>query len=214
MITPNDSVLRQQPKAKAPLLCAIVAALATLLPPAVAADNTSSMPLHREGGASRDGCQARRVVHLVPTDSRFTPAQAGRIAILEGPAPRPTRLQVRLLSQGEWTLPAQSAGIRLITLGPISKDLLWESSPFCDLAADANGAPPARSLLLQRSSSHGEQAASRRVEGLLQELASRCGASVDTDSVLRGFNLEHLRPQLPAQLPLWCGRLGSSTAAR
>ena len=175
--------------------------------PAIAGDSTRSMPANREGGGSRDACQARRLVHLVPISDRFAPGEPRRIAVLEGSAPRPAPLQVRIGSLGVWTLPAEPAGIRLISIPPVAAEMLWESSPVCTSAQDPIGAPPARSWLLPRSSVKADQEADQLVRLQLQELSRRCGSTVEAASLLRAFALEHLAPVLPAQLSIRCDPL-------
>lgn len=170
----------------------------------IAGDSTRSMPANREGGGSRDACQARRLVHLVPITDRFAPGEPSRIAVLEGTAPRPAPLQVRIGSLGVWTLPAETAGIRLLTIPPIASPLLWESSPLCTSVQDPIGAPPARSWLLPRSSLPADQRADQLVRLQLQELARRCGSTVEATPLLRAFALEHLAPMLPVQLSVRC----------
>ena len=179
-------------------------AVSAITEPAIAADSTRSMPANREGGGSRDACQARRLVHLVPISDRFAPGEPRRIAVLEGSAPRPAPLQVRIGSLGVWTLPAEPAGIRLISIPPVAADMLWESSPVCTSAHDPIGAPPARSWLLPRSAVKADQEADQQVRLQLQELSRRCGSSVEAAPLLRAFALEHLAPMLPAQLSIRC----------
>lgn len=190
----------------APLLALapLAIAVSAITEPAIAADSTRSMPANREGGGSRDACQARRLVHLVPISDRFAPGEPPRIAVLEGSAPRPAPLQVRIGSLGVWTLPAEPAGIRLISIPPVAADMLWESSPVCTSAHDPIGAPPARSWLLPRSAVKADQEADQQVRLQLQELSRRCGSSVEAAPLLRAFALEHLAPVLPAQLSIRC----------
>lgn len=178
----------------------------------IAGDSTRSMPANREGGGSRDACQARRLVHLVPISDRFAPGELRRIAVLEGSAPRPAPLHVRILSLGEWTLPAQPAGIRLLTTEAVTTELLWESSPFCSTSLDPIGAPPARSWLVPRSASTADQAADQQTRVQLLELSRRCGSSVETAPLLRAFALEHLSPSLPVQLSVRCEQLGPASS--
>ena len=172
--------------------------------PSIAGDSTRSMPANREGGGSRDACQARRLVHLVPISDRFAPGEPRRIAVLEGTAPRPAPLQVRIGSLGLWTLPAETVGIRVFTIPPVATELLWETSPLCTSAQDPIGAPPARSWLLPRSSVAADQEADQLVRLQLQELSRRCGSTVEAAPLLRAFALEHLAPVLPAQLSIRC----------
>ena len=179
-------------------------AVSAITEPAIAADSTRSMPANREGGGSRDACQARRLVHLVPISDRFAPGEPRRIAVLEGSAPRPAPLQVRIGSLGVWTLPAEPAGIRLISIPPVAAEMLWESSPVCTSAQDPIGAPPARSWLLPRSAAKADQEADQQVRLQLQELSRRCGSSVEAAPLLRAFALEHLTTMLPAQLSIRC----------
>jgi hypothetical protein len=102
----------------APLAITVsVVTLSFITEPAIAGDSTRSMPANREGGGSRDACQARRLVHLVPITDRFVPGEPRRIAVLEGSAPRPAPLQVRLGSLGVWTLPAETVGMQA-EIGP------------------------------------------------------------------------------------------------
>gem|GEM_PF-3498476 len=175
--------------------------------PAIAADSTRSMPANREGGGSRDACQARRVVHLVPLSDRFAPGEARRLAVLEGSAPRPAPLQVRIGSLGVWTLPPEPVGIRVFTIPAVTTELLWESSPLCTSAQDPIGAPPARSWLLPRNAATADQEADNRVRLQLLNLTRLCGSTVETASLLRAFDLEHLAASLPAQLPVRCDPL-------
>jgi hypothetical protein len=140
----------------------------------------------------------------VPISDRFAPGELRRIAVLEGSAPRPAPLQVRIGSLGVWTLPAESAGIRLISIPPVAVEMLWESSPVCTSAQDPIGAPPARSWLLPRSALKADQEADQLVRLQLQELSRRCGSSVEAAPLLRAFALEHLTTMLPAQLSIRC----------
>jgi hypothetical protein len=179
---------------------------------AIAGDSTRSMPANREGGGSRDACQARRLIHLVPISDRFAPGEPRRIAVLEGSAPSPVPLQVRLGSQGLWTLPAEPAGIRLLTIAPITSELLWESSPLCSSAQDPIGAPPARSWLLPRSVAPADQQADQLVRQQLLELARQCGSTVEAAPLLRAFALEHHAPSLPVQLSVRCESLAPLSA--
>jgi hypothetical protein len=190
----------------APLLALAPLAItvSAITEPAIAGDSTRSMPANREGGGSRDACQARRLVHLVPISDRFAPGEPRRIAVLEGSAPRPAPLQVRIGSLGVWTLPAEPAGIRLIGIPPVAAEMLWESSPVCTSAQDPIGAPPARSWLLPRSAVKADQEADQLVRLQLQELSRRCGSSVEAAPLLRAFALEHLTTMLPAQLSIRC----------
>jgi len=181
-------------------LAPLAITVSAITEPAIAADSTRSMPANREGGGSRDACQARRLVHLVPISDRFAPGEPRRIAVLEGSAPRPAPLQVRIGSLGVWTLPAEPAGIRLIIIPPVAAEMLWESSPVCTSAQDPIGAPPARSWLLPRSAVKADQL----VRLQLQELSRRCGSSVEAAPLLRAFALEHLTTMLPAQLSIRC----------
>lgn len=180
--------------------------------PAIAADSTRSMPANREGGGSRDACQARRVVHLVPLSDRFAPDEARRLAVLEGSAPRPAPLQVRIGSLGVWTLPPEPVGIRLFTIPAVTTELLWESSPLCTSAQDPIGAPPARSWLLPRNAATADQEADNRVRLQLLNLTRHCGSTVETASLLRDFDLAHLASSLPAQLSVRCNQLGPGAA--
>ena len=189
----------------APLAMTVsVVTLSFITEPAFAGDSTRSMPANREGGGSRDACQARRLVHLVPITDRFVPGEPRRIAVLEGSAPRPAPLQVRLGSLGVWTLPAETVGIRVFTIPPVATELLWETSPLCTSAQDPIGAPPARSWLLPRSAVPADQVADQLVRLQLQELSGRCGSTVEAAPLLRAFALEHLAPSLPAQLSIRC----------
>ena len=162
------------------------------------------MPVNREGGGSRDACQARRLVHLVPFSDRFAPGESRRIAVLEGSAPLPAPLQVRIGALGVWTLPAEPVGIRVLTIPAIAMELLWESSPLCTSALDSIGAPPARSWLLPRSAAPADQAADQLARLQLLELSRHCGSTVEAAPLLRAFSLEHLAPVLPAQLSVRC----------
>ena len=192
----------------APLAMTVsIMTLSAITEPAIAGDSTRSMPANREGGGSRDACQARRLVHLVPVTDRFAPGEPRLIGVLEGSAPRPAPLQVRIGSLGVWTLPAEPVGIRLISIPPVATELLWESSPVCTSAQDPIGAPPARSWLLPRRSALADQEANLRVRQQLQELSRRCGSTVEAAPLLRAFALEHLAPVLPAQLSVRCDPL-------
>ena len=179
---------------------------------ALAGDSTRSMPANREGGGSRDACQARRLVHLVPISDRFVPGEPRRIAVLEGSAPRPAPLKVRIGSLGDWDLPAETVGIRLLTIPPFTTEQLWESSPVCGSSQDPIGAPPARTWLLPRQASPTDQAADQQVRLQLQELARQCGSPVDVAPLLRVFALEHFASSLPAQLSVRCNLLGPGSA--
>lgn len=174
------------------------------VPAAAIADSTRKMPINREGGGSRDACQARRLVHLVPFTDRFAPGEPRRIAVLEGSAPRPAPLQVRIGALGVWTLPAEPVGIRVLTIPAMATELLWESSPLCTSAQDPIGAPPARSWLVPRSAGPADQEADQLARLQLQELSRRCGSTVEAAPLLRAFALEHLTTMLPAQLSIRC----------
>jgi hypothetical protein len=102
------TVLTLAPLTLAPLAMTVtIVMLSAIAEPAIAGDSTRSMPANREGGGSSDACQARRLVHLVPITDRFSPGEPRLIAVLEGSAPRPAPLQVRIGSLGVWTLPAE-----------------------------------------------------------------------------------------------------------
>jgi hypothetical protein len=174
------------------------------VPAAAIADSTRKMPINREGGGSRDACQARRLVHLVPFSDRFAPGESRRIAVLEGSASRPAPLQVRIGALGVWTLPAEPVGIRVLTIPAMATELLWESSPLCTSAQDPIGAPPARSWLVPRSAGPADQEADQLARLQLQELSRRCGSTVEAAPLLRAFALEHLASMLPAQLSVRC----------
>lgn len=199
--------------APAPLAITVAAiTVVAITEPALAGDSTRSMPTNREGGGSRDACQARRLVHLVPISNRFAPGEFRRIAVLEGSAPRPAPLQVRIGSLGVWSLPAETVGIRLLTIPPIATDLLWESAPLCSSEQDPLGAPPARSWLLPRSSLPADRQADQLVRRQLQELSQRCGSTVETNPLLRALALEHFAPVLPVQLPVRCELLAPQSS--
>jgi len=74
--------------ALAPLAMTIsIITLSAIAEPAIAGDSTRSMPTNREGGGSRDACQVRRLVHLVPITDRLSCEQGGGLVRASRPQP-------------------------------------------------------------------------------------------------------------------------------
>lgn len=169
--------------------------------------------MNRESGGSRDPCESRRLAHLVPTSGRFAPGPGSTIALLEGTAPRPTPLVVKLGLIGEWTLAARPTGVRLLTIPAVSGGLLWESFPLCGADIESATAPPARTWLDPLTPTAAPRAEDREVTDQLRILARACGASVATAPLLGAFALQHLAEGLPAQLPVRCEPLETSSAS-
>ncbi len=183
------------------------------IPAAVAKDRTKSFPMNRESGGSRDPCESRRLAHLVPSSGRFAPGPGSTIALLEGTAPRPTPLVVKLGLIGEWTLAARPTGVRLLTIPAVSRGLLWESFPLCGADMESATAPPARTWLEPPTPSTAPRGEDRQVTDQLRILARACGTSVATAPLLGAFSLQHLAEGLPAQLPVRCEPLEASSAS-
>ena len=190
-------------------LAAFLLFLALVAPKATAGDNSRKFPAYREAGGSRDLCLSRKVAHLVPLDSRFAPGKARRIALLEGQGPDPRPLMVRLESIGLWTLPPRPAGVRLLTIPSVDREVLWESFPRCqdaDQPEGLSGAPPARSLLEPLPGADDQQAVLE-----IQRLSRACGGTIATAALLAAFSYEHLMGQLPERLPVFCEGLSGAS---
>jgi len=190
-------------------LAAILPVLALIAPKATAGDNSRKFPVYRESGGSRDLCLSRKVVHLVPLDSRFAPGKARRIALLEGQSTDPRPLMVHLESLGLWTLPPRPPGVRLLTIPSIDREVLWESFPRCqdaDQPEGLSGAPPARSLLEPLPGADDQEAVLE-----IQRLSRACGGTIATAGLLAVFSYEHLMGQLPARLPVSCEGLSGAS---
>lgn len=211
--------------AQLPQLGALLRLLAALLPasllptallPAAALaghDRTHLFPGSREGGGTRGVCESRRVALLVPEAGSFRPAADAWVGLLEGEAPQPVPLAVRIDGLGERTLVARPAGVRLLHLhGFSSQAALWESFPRCaspgspEAAAEGLGEPPPARALLQGGAPRADDG-SADARAALARLAAACSAgdaSVPTAPLLTAFAYGHLAAGLPERLPLHC----------
>jgi len=210
--------------------CLGLGALALLLagsclPAQAQPDLRSSFPGRRVGGATRGECSARLIVHLVPSSSVLAPGSSG-LALLQGPSlnPRPLAVELRPLGRDgapdrslkpllQRTLPAEPAGVTLLSLAAVQAPTVWESSYVCSEAGAAapakdadplsfveSASPPALSLLVPTGS-----AEDLRVQAAVRELRRSCGSSVARASLARNFGLEDLlRGDWPEQLPVRC----------
>lgn len=187
---------------------------ASLLPAAALAghDRTHLFPGSREGGGTRGVCESRRVALLVPEAGSFRPAADAWVGLLEGEAPQPVPLAVRIDGLGERTLAARPAGVRLLHLHSLTQAALWESFPRCaspgspEAAAEGLGEPPPARALLQGGAPRADDG-SADARAALARLAAACSAgdaSVPTAPLLTAFAYGHLAAGLPERLPLHC----------
>lgn len=165
---------------------------------AAPSDSSRRFPLRRESGGTRSVCVSRLLAHLVPVNGLLDPGSAGLIALIEGESPQPSGLVLQLAGRAPWVLPPRPAGIRLLTLPPSFPPGLWESFPACNASAEPE-APPARSELVHRGDPD-----NRRLQLALLDLRRHCGGVVPRDGLLPVFGYEHLREQLPPELPVSC----------
>jgi hypothetical protein len=180
------------------LVMALPCLAAPAAPPQRPSDRSSRFPLRRESGGTRSVCVSRLLAHLVPLDDQFDPGGGAVIGLIEGESPRPPALVVQLAGRPPLVLPPRPAGVRLVLLPTPPPLGLWESFPACNATAEPE-APPARSELLRRT-----VPLDLALQRTLQDLRSRCGGSVQRDGLLPVFGYEHLRDQLPAELPVSC----------
>jgi len=211
---------------RGPGLCALALLLAgSCLTAQAQPDLRSTFPGRRVGGATRGECSARLIVHLVPTSSVLAPASTG-LALLQGPSlnPRPLAVELRPLGRDgapdrslkpllQRTLPAEPAGVTLLSLAAVQAPTVWESSYVCSEAGAAGAAkdadplsfvesasPPALSLLVPSGS--GED---QRIQAAVQNLRRSCGGTVPRAELARNFGLDDLlRGDWPEQLPVRC----------
>lgn len=170
-------------------------------------DRSSRFPLRRESGGTRSACVSRLLAHLVPLDGQFDPGGGAVIGLIEGESPQPPALVVQLAGRESLLLPPRPAGVRLVLLPTPPPVGLWESFPACNATAEPE-APPARSELFRRS-----DPSDQPLQRALMDLRRRCGWSVQRDDLLPIFGYEHLREQLPAELPVSCDGYPSPGAA-
>lgn len=168
----------------------------------------------RVAGGTRGTC-LNQWLHLVPPANRVNPGPARVLGLLQGVPPQPaggsadsTAITVQFTTESGQrlagqTLPPAGPGVWLLTLPadwpPQRQALIWESYPSCQPYR-----PPTRTLLVPVQD--GEQAAQQQA---LAELARSCGARVDTQALLRRFDLVEAgqRFALPADLPVRCQAL-------
>lgn len=182
----------------------------------------SSFPGRRIGGGTRDECNSRLLVHLVPTSSVYVPGQPRLLGLLQGPALEAMPLDVsfrpyslggaerRSVSPPAAALPPAPAGVTLLRLEALKGPTVWSSNYRCaplptsgdPLAFVVTTSPPATSLLLQEQDTTADD---RRVRQALETLRQRCGGAVAREELARSFSLEDLMAVgWPAQLPVRC----------
>ena len=185
--------------------------LAGSLQPAAQAKGEKPTVCCRVAGGTRGTC-LNQWLHLVPPGNRINPGSRRTLALLQGVppqtpdgAPEATAMSLQFTTESaevmaRHTLPAAGPGIWLLTLPadwlPLRQPLIWESFPSCQ-----PNRPPTRTLLV--ADQDGEQAATQQ---FLIELARSCGSRIDTQPLLRRFDLQETgeRFRLPAQLPVRC----------
>jgi hypothetical protein len=114
---------------------------------------------------------------------------------------------VHLADRAPWMLPARPAGVRLLQLPKPVPLGLWMSFPVCNATGDSE-APPVISELMRRS-----DPVDWSLQRALLGLRHRCGGSVQRDLLLPVFGYEHLREQLPPELPITCEIYPSTSAS-
>lgn len=153
----------------------------------------------RTSGGTRSSCP-NHWAHLVPPENRFNPGSARQVALFQGVAEVRSRMTVRLTTTkgqliSEHLLEPQPTGVKVLTLPEQTpSSVLWESFPNC-----APDRPPTTTLLDQKPSP-----TDGSVRTMMRRLSSSCGGFIDTDELLRTFNMESLRENLPEALPISC----------
>lgn len=170
-------------------------------------DRSRRFPLRRESGGTRSICVSRLLAHLVPVDGQFDPGSGAVIGLIEGDSQVQPALVVQLAGLQPLLLPPRPAGVRLVMLPTPTPLGPWESFPACNATAEPE-APPARSELLRRN-----EASDQPLQRALGDLRRRCGGSVQRDELLPIFRYEHLREQLPSELPVSCDGYSSPGAS-
>ena len=183
-------------------------------PVSVLSQSRSTFPGRRIGGATRGGCSARQIIHLVPDSSVFAPGPSGLIGWLEGPSPDPRPLEVSLRKQNtpspvlSRSIPSTGSRLVLLRLPQAhAHPLVWESSYQCvDSSANdqfglfgAEG-PPAKSLLVVDS-----VPADSAVQSYLKGMLINCDSTTSAAMISHVFALEDvLSAQWPEVLPVVC----------
>ena len=173
-------------------------------------DTRSQFPGRRVGGGTRGECTSRLVAHLVPPANiqEVAKGKPATIAILEGPAAQTYPLLINLQGLRSYQLEPMAAGVRLITLPPVTAETRWESSFLCPGAVGVAGdplgfittaSPPALSLIRP-----GQGVGSGT---LLNRLAASCGSSIPTTEISKFLGDDPLPGNWPEQLPVRCQKL-------
>lgn len=190
-----------------------------LAPPVARAqsDLRSTFPGRRVGGGTRGECNARLIVHLVPSSSVYAPGQPGLLGLLEGPAANPRPLELRFRPQvggdatGERQLAAGGPALVLLPSPALAGPTVWESSYRCDEQIDSGSkadplqfvestSPPALSLLVVDSTP-----ADATLQQKMRQLRGRCGATISRQELAATFALtDLLDASWPDQLPVRC----------
>lgn len=180
-------------------------------------DLRSTFPGRRVGGGTRGECNARLIVHLVPSSSVYAPGQSGLLGLLEGPGVNPRPLELRFRPQGgsgvaaERLLAAGGPALVLLPSPALAGPTVWESSYRCDEQIGAgttadplqfveSTSPPALSLLVGDSTP-----ADATLQAQLRQLRGRCGGTISRQELAATFGLSDLLdPSWPDQLPVRC----------
>lgn len=190
-----------------------------LAPPVARAQNDlrSTFPGRRVGGGTRGECNARLIVHLVPSSSVFAPGQPGLLGLLQGPSANPRPLELRFRRQvgggatGERLLAAGGPALVLLPSPALDGPIVWESSYRCDQQIGAgtkadpmqfvdSTSPPALSLLVADSTP-----ADATLQQKMRQLRGRCGATISRQELAATFALtDLLDASWPDQLPVRC----------
>jgi hypothetical protein len=167
-----------------------------------ASDRSTRFPMRREGGGTRSGCASRVLAPLVPAQDPLTLDAEPRLAVIEGPTPRPAPLVLRLGTTRLELAARREPSLRLVSLPPApvaalaggTWNGLWESYPACE-GAEEPVAPAALGWLRPPSSTE---------DSVIQALWQRCGGTVATAALLSRFGYGHLQGLLPPQLAVIC----------
>jgi hypothetical protein len=180
-------------------------------------DLRSTFPGRRVGGGTRGECNARLIVHLVPSSSVFAPGQPGLLGLLQGPAANPRPLELRFRPEvgggatGERLLAAGGPALVLLPSPELAGPTVWESSYRCDEPIGAGSkadplqfvdstSPPALSLLVADATP-----ADATLQQQIRQLRSRCGATISRQELAATFALtDLLDASWPDQLPVRC----------
>ena len=186
------------------LALTLLAGVGPLPTPGLAQQQSQNQfPGRRVGGGTRGECTSRLIAHLLPASNIQGVAQgkAPRIALLEGPAVQTYPLLLNLQGLRSYQLEPMAAGVRLLTLPPLSTETRWESSFLCPGAAGPSGdplafvttaSPPALSLIRP----------GQPPGALLDRLAAKCGGTVPTAELRSVLGGDPLPGDWPEQLPV------------